>query len=358
LIRHIWGNGPKCADRMRQLKLAGLLLFTVILVSSCSPHGSKRINRGFYYWKSNFRLERADDDTLTRLGVSYLYIKFFDVVWSNGAKPVSKIRFTVPPPPHLRVVPTVFITNDTFKKITSASVADLAHKISFKIRRICATNGLPLFEIQIDCDWTDSTRQKYFDLLKQLQKELRSDHIQISATIRLHQIKYYRRTGVPPVDRGVLMFYNMADPTDYDTDNSILDLNIARRYTQNLRCYPLSLDVALPLFSWGVVFQDRRFIGLARGYRRVDLKRPAFEPYRERFFRATANVYLHGTQLYRGDLIRIEESTYDQCRQSAAWIKRNLKPDPHRRVLFFHFDQTDIGVMGLEKLDQIYRSCH
>ncbi len=38
----------------------------------------------------------------------------------------------------------------------------------------------------------------------------------LSSTIRLHQIKYRERTGVPPVERGMLMFYNMgqfsADP--------------------------------------------------------------------------------------------------------------------------------------------------
>ena len=55
--------------------------------------------------------------------------------------------------------------------------------------------------IQIDCDSTISTKEKYFNLLVFL-----SDYIDcVSATIRLHQINYFRVTGVQTVNRGVLM---------------------------------------------------------------------------------------------------------------------------------------------------------
>jgi hypothetical protein len=356
LIRPVLLRNPAKGSRLTLL-LVGLLVLTAVLVIFCAGHEKKRISRGFYYWKSTFRLEKSDAAALTRLGVSYLYVKFFDVTWSGGPVPVSVIRFANRPPRKVRMIPTVFITNDTLKKLPGASVTELARKINFKIRRLGAAYALPNFtEVQLDCDWTDSTRQKYFALLQQLKKEWRGGSIQVSATIRLHQIKYYKRTGVPPVDRGMLMFYNMGTLTDFDTVNSILDLRIARRYLANLRHYPLSLDVALPLFSWGVVFQDRRFIGLARGFRRADMRRPVFELYREPIFLVRSNVYLHGTQLYRGDLIRVEESTYDACRQSAALLRRELPADPRRRIMFFDFDQTEIGAIGLEKVDKIYRS--
>lgn len=338
-------------------KALGLIVLAALLLTSCDHSGKSRIRRGFYYWKSNFALNRTDREHLARLGVSYLYVKFFDVTWENGPVPVSVVSFATRPPQGIRIVPTVFITNDTLKKMPAGGVADLAHKINGKIRRIGEANRLPAFsEIQLDCDWTDGTREKYFALLRQVKADWGRGKIWLSATIRLHQIKYYERTGTPPVDRGMLMFYNMGELTRFTTQNSILDLDLARQYTDNLSKYPLELDLALPLFSWGVVFQDQRFIGLASNFRLSDMKLKSFKPYRDNVFQAEANVYLHDTQLYKGDLIRIEESTYAECRKSAAFLKPKLKLGPQNRVLFFHFDANDIGVMGIDQVEQVYRT--
>ncbi|MEZ4901823.1 MAG: hypothetical protein R2822_08725 [Spirosomataceae bacterium] len=49
-------------------------------------------------------------------------------------------------------------------------------------------------EVQIDCDWTVATKAKYFRLLQQISALLPPSVI-LSATIRLHQIKFYRTTG-------------------------------------------------------------------------------------------------------------------------------------------------------------------
>jgi hypothetical protein len=348
----------KIKNRMSvKLLLLWLIVLAALSLTSCTPNGTAQVKRGFYYWKSNFALRPSDRDVLTKLDVNYLYVKFFDVTWKNGPAPVATVKFSTRPPTAIRVIPTVFITNDTLKKLSPNAVTDLARKISGKIRRIGDQNNLAKFtEIQIDCDWTDSTRQKYFVLLQQLKKEWGDAKICISATIRLHQIKYCQRTGVPPVDRGVLMFYNMGDVTDFDTQNSILDLDIAKQYTGTLHEYPLGLDLALPLFSWGVVFQDKRFIGLASDFHLSEMKRKPFKPYREHIFRVGANVYLHDTQLYQGDLVRIEESTYLECRKSAAFLKRKLNLNSQSRVLFFHYDPTDIGVMGIGQVEQVYRT--
>ena len=45
----------------------------------------------------------------------------------------------------------------------------------------------------------------------------------MSATIRLHQVKYRADTGVPPVDRGMLMAYNLLPPDQAGERSSILD---------------------------------------------------------------------------------------------------------------------------------------
>ena len=62
-------------------------------------------------------------------------------------------------------------------------------------------------EIQIDCDWTASTQEAYFEFLHYLKEKAKDKQIQLSATIRLHQLSM----TPPPVDRGILMMYNTGD---------------------------------------------------------------------------------------------------------------------------------------------------
>ena len=78
----------------------------------------------------------------------------------------------------------------------------------------------------------------------------------LSATIRLHQVKYYKQAGIPPVDRGMLMFYNMGKLNALTAENSIYNSNDAAGYIETVDDYPLKLDLALPAFSWAVHFRN------------------------------------------------------------------------------------------------------
>src|SRR6185295_19004173 len=130
--------------------------------------------------------------------------------------------------------------------------------------------GPDFFEIQIECDWNASTRESYFLLLRTIRAQLHAGKI-LSGTIRLHQIKYRAQTGVPPLDRGVLMFYGMGDPASPGEKNSILDLDTARKYTAYLKNYPLFLDAALPVYQWGILFHEDHFRGIIRSLGESDL---------------------------------------------------------------------------------------
>jgi hypothetical protein len=55
---------------------------------------------------------------------------------------------------------------------------------------------------------------------------------------------------VPPVEYGVLFYFNLEE-TDTGDEQSVFERPIAHRYTPALRSYPLTLDVALPLFATG-----------------------------------------------------------------------------------------------------------
>ncbi len=207
-----------------------LFLIFPLLVSSCRP-SPRRVERAFYYWKSVFTLRPEDRDYLRRMKIDKLYVKFFDVVWEtahNQPVPVSVVRFASKMPAGIAVVPTVFITEEVLRRSPADGLPRLAADIGRKAREIQDVAGIGACrEIQIDCDWTEGSKAAYFALLAAIRAGL-PPGTALSATIRLHQVRYSARTGVPPVDRGMLMFYNLEAPSDFGVRNSILAFETGR----------------------------------------------------------------------------------------------------------------------------------
>jgi hypothetical protein len=290
--------------------------------------------------------------------VKRLYLKFFDVVWEETRQepiPVSVVNFQSTPPPELEIVPTVFLTNDVLKRLSPNQVGDLAGKTLGKIESLRKSAHIdPINEVQLDCDWTTGTRDKYFQMLRSIRTELHRRNVKLSATIRLHQIKYRERTGVPPVDRGMLMFYNMASPVDPSVQNSIIDWKIAHRYTERLNQYPLGLDLALPIYSWGVLFEDQRFIALIDGLRREDLQdRSRFGIVGSNRYQVKRDSYLLGERIHRGDTIRFETSEAMVCSQAARDLSKRI-PGNNIYLSLFHYDPKVIGGFGREETRHIF----
>jgi hypothetical protein len=136
-----------------------------------------------------------------------------------------------------------------------------------------------------------------------------ADGASTSATIRLHQIKYRERTGVPPVARGMLMFYNMGALDAAAGGSSIFDAGRAAPYLARIPEYPLPLDAALPLFSWTRHLRGDRVVGLMQDtdpaeLAGVDWLRPV-APGR---FEAARTTFLHGELLRAGDVLAADET--------------------------------------------------
>lgn len=55
------------------------------------------------------------------------------------------------------------------------------------------------------------------------------------------------------------MCYNISDIKNPGTENSIFTEGEARKYFTNINKYPLPLDIALPAFSWAVVYRNGKF---------------------------------------------------------------------------------------------------
>lgn len=201
----------------------------------------------FYYWNPVFSLDTMEKKVLRDNAVQTLYVRYFDVDWSpadTAPVPAAPLQFATPPSGYT-IIPVICLRNRIFEKLDPAAIPSFAAGLFTRVRGINASQHLQNREIQFDCDWTEKTKENYFGFLQEYQ---RISVETLSATIRLYQLKYPEKTGIPPVDYGVLLFYTN-DDTDTGYTRSVYERPISHRYTPSLRSYPLNLDIALPIFA-------------------------------------------------------------------------------------------------------------
>jgi hypothetical protein len=235
-------------------EFARLLLVSLTICLGACQHKTRSMS--FYYWRTTYAPDSMELQTLKENKVDTLYVHYFDVDWPDtdaAPSPISPIRFAANPSGY-SIVPVIFFQNRVFEKLGSTASLALAEKVLALVRRINLPAGIRAKEMQFDCDWTEQSRDNYFRFIREYHA---LSGLPLSSTIRLHQIKYSERAGTPPVDHGILMFYNMGN-IDAGNGNSVYDRAIAHRYTPSLRTYPLILDVALPIFSCGLQVRDGR----------------------------------------------------------------------------------------------------
>ncbi|HFB99585.1 MAG TPA: hypothetical protein ENJ53_02160 [Phaeodactylibacter sp.] len=360
-----------------------------MLIASCaiSPK-EKEISPAFYHWKTHFSPTEIEKNYLQNFAVKKIYVKFFDVDWNGKASeplPVAEVILDRMSWGNIEIVPTIFITNRSLKNYPLDKMEILAKHIFDKIKDLSAGHDFMkknINEIQIDCDWSGLTKEKYFRLLYFFKKEITQARandfgkkIKLSATIRLHQVKYFERTGVPPVDRGMLMFYNVDEVKDWETRNSILDIDVAKQYFYNFEKYPLDLDVALPIFSWGVLFRDGEMVKLMPHLRAENLADTTyFSPIfpkqlspisasetpssgsttfkNKTYFEVQKSTYLDGKYLYKGDKIRLEMVTIATLKKAAQLLKSKIA-NSEITVSFYHLDTNTIKYYPYEKLQEV-----
>jgi hypothetical protein len=317
------------------MSLPFLLAVVLLELGSCSQ---PKPSVSFYYWKTVFDLSLEERAVLKSNHVKRLYVRYFDVVVSEGkAMPRSPVSF-VSKPDGWEVVPVIYVKNEVMMSKT-LDIVDLAKKVMTLVASINVHEGLAApSEIQLDCDWSLESRETYFKFID----ALRTAGVKIiSATIRLHQVKYVKKTGMPPVDRGVLMFYNMGHLAA-DSSNSIYERATAARYTQHLDAYPLKLDVALPMFSWGLHIRGNKVIGILN---KVDdnvfLHDPNFKMKAAPFFEVTHNVLKLDHYFEEGDRIKIETVTTTDLSEMASDLSGDLPAIPGE-IIFYDLDNFNL----------------
>jgi hypothetical protein len=303
-------------------------------------HPQKQIS--FYYWRTVYDLDTAEKQALKYNEVNVLHLRYFDVDFSpedSVPGPVAPIVFT-PAPVEYTLIPVIYIRNRTFERIHADSLENLARSVFTLVSAINRSKNIHPDEIQFDCDWTETTKNKYFGFIRQYRALARQ---LVSATIRLHQVKYAGTTGIPPVDYGVLMFYNMGD-INAGPGNSVYERSVTEKYSPAIKRYPLPLDLALPVFTWGLQIRDGRVIQLLNKMGSAHFKNDSnFTKIRENRY-AVRHACFHGGYYFReDDAVKIEQvpekDLFEMVEQVNAYSNHKI-----RNLVFYDLDQRNLAL--------------
>jgi hypothetical protein len=312
--------------------LKKIIIFIIIFVFSCTKPDEPRIS--FYYWKTIFKLSTSEKTILSDNKVTKLYLRYFDITLdkNNQPFPESPIRFEQKPT-NFEIIPVIYIKNQVFLN-KNLDISDLASKTYSFINQINTQNQIVVKEIQIDCDWTLNSKDNYLKFIEIFKEK---SNKKLSATIRLHQIKYFRQTKIPSVDKGVLMYYNMGKIAP-DSLNSIYDHKIANRYLESLKNYPLELNIALPIYSWAIHIRYNKVIGLKN---KIDVKAiqkdTNFVVSKNNFYKVKNNNFKSGTFYKKNDLLKFESISGNDLLEMASNLESNLKQNP-KEIIFYDLD--------------------
>ncbi len=313
--------------------LKKILFFLLLLLLSCEK--TQTHSYSFYYWRTHLSLNPAEKQALKKATYSYLYTRFFDIDKVDGKfEPVGVITKDQSFETDKTIVPVVFIKNEVFYDITLEEINFLAKNVSSLIQKKQREfNFKRSREIQIDCDWTAGTNKEYFEFLKQL-KEISG--LEITCTLRLHQVKNRSLSGIPPVNKVYLMCYSTSSPLENSTKNSILEVQTLKNYLSTINRYPLDVEVALPIFSWGIITNHLGKHKLINALSAKDLIRPEFKKLSETEAEVLKDGFYFGAYLNKGFHIKVEEISGEQLKEVKKYLDTKLSS---YHIIYYHLDE-------------------
>lgn len=328
------------------------LIVSVVLILLCSCSGEHKpqtpsAHRGVYHWKTTYNPTDWEKKWMKDHKVDRLYIKLFDVeagtkAWESDWKmvPVATTVFKQKLPKDMDVVPVIYITVDAIRALDAElwSWGDKELYAKLIVKRIDDMMAEhyegTIREVQLDCDWTQQTEHAYFMLARQVKGLLHKRGITLSGTLRLHQLRevenpyknelYLGGKDSIPFDRSLLMCYNTGRLQDPDTKNSILEFDDVKTYLKQYHSYNLPrTDVAYPVYTWGVDFDDDgKFVRLVNSQQIIEKKchNLRVETGEPREIRKTQRALpildsSHTTILYHLDSLNLSKYSYEDIEE-------------------------------------------
>jgi hypothetical protein len=349
---------------MKKIAVATLCFLVLFCFQACKENEAKSVS--FYHWKTKYSISENEKQLLKKANSKKLYLRFFDLSYNqqeNQVLPTATLQMPAKDSTlGLQIIPVIYITNEVFEKTTKPSqLKYIAGQTLEKILRLKSQhfNGNIIFpQIQIDCDWTVSTKESYFTFLEELQKsdllsQFGENSIKFSATVRLHQVKFPEKTGVPPVDEATIMFYNVGDLGSMEETNSILNIEKTSLYLSRLHEYPLPFNVALPIFSWGVLYREGQLVGILSDIEEQQLTENFKVSEAENWFVASEDAFINGSFVYKGDKLRMEDVTFSEFKKLQKMISKAAGRD--YSVILYHINSSTLQNLNLNELLETVR---
>lgn len=248
------------------------VIVSIPLLASCGsqnktaerPEAPIEPGNSIYHWKGTFAPDSTERAFLKAHDITRIYLRMFDVaiepdyeIGTPDIVPIATTKFEAPVPAGVEIVPVTYITLEALRAMKGQE-PEYASLIVERLLAMSSYNGCgTINEIQLDCDWTASTRGSYATLCQVVKNLLQREHIALSVTVRLHQLQ----EAAPPADRGVLMLYNTGALKEAETKNSILNIDDIIPYLKEKE-YDIPLSYAYPAFGWGVKFKGGNFVSI------------------------------------------------------------------------------------------------
>lgn len=349
---------------MPRFSFAAILAVALLLsLCGCREYPAGSGGNAVYYWRTTFSLSDVEREFLKEHDVKKIYLRFFDVdapwisVDGEDVVPEATIQFNGPIPAGIEIVPTVYITVSAMQGM-QLEEDEYAGKIYSRVNAICLHNGIAFHELQLDCDWTKSSRKHFFRLCEEMKLCMDSTQT-LSSTIRLHQLTQ----TPPPVDKGVLMMYNTGNLMQMTTDNSIFSRKDIEPYLRDNRLsnYSLPLDVAYPIYGWSILFRpvEGKYI-FERIMRRTDFSGyPSLKKIDGNVYEAIADVgFSQGPDsyldvAYENDRIKVERPSAKEILEIKSMVEKQLKDKPHCNILY-HLDESQLSHYSDNEISKIY----
>ena len=98
---------------MRYWTIGTVMLLTVLLTTGCKQSVMPQEN-AVYYWRTEWRTDSVELAFLQHYHINKVYCRYFDVVMNSNGEPVpnATIRFVQGQPEGIKLIPTVFITEN------------------------------------------------------------------------------------------------------------------------------------------------------------------------------------------------------------------------------------------------------
>lgn len=317
---------------MKHKFVIGVVLPLLCLLS-CKEGAKDKVSNAVYVWNSresyNF-LDTTEIKFLKNNKVEKLYCKLTDVAWSEEEHAYPVDTKYLPTDKMLRsyyeIVPCIFFTNEVMLHSTEKELGYIAEKIAARL-----LDEGQFTEYQIDCDWSEQSKEKYFYFLEKMKSYLKGK--KLSVTLRLYQYKYPEKAGVPPADRAILMLYNFKSPQVLGKSNTIFDKVEAEKYISQ-KPYKLPIDFALPSFSWEILYtSEGKFLGFIEDKTLKDDK-ALFKSRDKNTFVALRDTAIGGLYLRTGNILKHESAGMEELKAAQKLIDDFKNTDAYTVAIF------------------------